>query len=172
MVITVLKQNRINVGIIETKNIVIIFLLNGTNERYFLVWVTKRTFKSITDNKVAKEAPIKPFELSKKNKKGIGTNIEFNNKFAVADIIILNIINLDLPNIEIRLFETTNKEEIKDPISNNLRAFCATRYCDPKRKFNVAPGKENIKIKIGRTAINIHLFTCLLSCFISSWFFA
>ena len=69
-------------------------------------------------------------------------------------------------NNQIRLFETTNNVEIKDPINKNLRAVCAARCCGPKKKFNATPGKKNIKIKIGSAVINIHLFTCLLSCFI------
>ena len=129
--------------------------------------MSKSVFKNIIDKRVAREAPIKPFELFRENKIGIGINIEFNIKLMMAAIDILNKINLDFPDIKIRLYDITNNAEIKEPISKNLRALFAIRYWLPKSKFNAVPEKKNIKIKIGRIAMKIHLFTCLLSCFIS-----
>ena len=145
-------------GIIETRIIVIIFFFKGRNDRYFFVCIAKRIFKKTIDKSVAREAPIKPFELSKENKTGIGTKIEFSIRFRIAAEEILNIINFDLPNIEMRLLETINNAEIKDPINKNLSAVCAIRYCDPKRRFKATPGNKKIKIKTGKIIIKIHLF--------------
>ena len=108
---------------------VIIFLFNGTNERYFFVCISKIKLKKIKDKSVANEAPIKPFELSKEKIVFVGTNIEFKTKFNMAAIIVFIRMILDFPSIDIRLVETTKTEEKNVPTNKNLSASCAGRYC-------------------------------------------
>ena len=73
--------------------------------------------------------------------------------------------------MEIKLLEIINIEEIKDPIMRTLNEFAAIKYSEPKRSFIINSGKKNIKIKIGKFIIKIHLPICLEVFLINSNFF-
>jgi hypothetical protein len=109
----------------------------------------KRKFKKITERRVANEAPRRPFELSTEKIDWAGTRKVFRARFIIAAQIILKRITLDFPSIDIRLLETTINDERKEPINNSLRAFSAGRYSAPNKILSAAPGKKNIRMKIG-----------------------
>jgi hypothetical protein len=116
------------------------------------------------DRAVAIAAPIIPEELSIPKIEGRGIKIIFSIILVIDATIISARISLDFPAIESRLFEITAIEATNDPNIKILKALLAIRYWLPNKMFIDAPGKTNIKIKIGKFTRNTHFPSCLLSC--------